>query len=327
MDFPHNLKLDPADIEARGVLRDRETNLIRSRVGILLSLYFKDGYLREKRRELIGALGEYLGFFGDQITHFKHGEDGRLYKYSGEGMPDAYLRDADLPESQMFYLHVRHYDPREQNDPSLYTFMAFGHQRGDQWPLSGLKVYIPPSFVFEQTERFLKLIEGWCDRLDVVHGSGGLGTLSNPGSETSGDAYYYPWLAEYPALEYDAMGNYFAATYKGGFDRPRSSNWLTILGGDNVAQLGGEAAIAAQLSGDMSVIRLKSGIMIRAGALPALGNTAAGGVPAAYRNVARIVKPIRFEEYRFSIFKLPAHLNSGKEARLAENLKWIRRFD
>ena len=67
--------------------------------------------------------------------------------------------------------------------------------------------------------------------------------------------------------------------------------------------------------------------MIRACELPALGDEATGGIPEAYRSAARIIKPIPFEGYKWSIIKLPRELNTGREARLAETMKWIRRFD
>lgn len=327
MIFPNDLKLSPTDIEERAILRDRETQLIRSRVGITLSLYFLGGQTRGKRRKLVDCLSEYLSAVGENITHFKYGSDGRLHKFPGKGVPDQYLLAVDQPADQLFYLHVRQYDRRELNDPKLYMFMAFGRPDRDESMCSGLKVYLPPSFVFEQTERFVELVRGWCDRLEVIHGSGGLGTLTNPGAETTGDSYFYPWLEAYPALDYDAMGSYFATVSKGGWERPRASNWLTVLGDQNVAALGGQETVARALTTDVSTIPYGQGIILLAGGLPALGSPESGGVPEAYRAVARLVMPIRFEDYRFGFIKLPSRLNTGKEARLAENLRWLRRLD
>ena len=156
----------------------------------------------------------------------------------------------------------------------------------------------------------------------IAQSVGGLGVLTNPGSETIGDAYAYPWLSQYQALEYDAMGNFLATVSKGGWERPRSSNWLTVLSDGNVSALGGEDKIMSELSGDVKAVRFDGGFILLAGQHPELGD-AGGEIPQAYRQVAQFIKPIRFEYYRFAFIKLPSHLNAGKETRMAENLKWL----
>jgi hypothetical protein len=329
MKFPTDLKLDPVDIEERGVLRDDVVNKIRSRVGILLSIYFLEGWRPEKRRALLQNLEDYLFHFGENVSHYQIGYETQYHRWNGNGLPVACFEHIDsITEADTFAYSMMQQDSSESDDPSLFQIFAFGFGKDRTGrPLSGLKAHFPPSFVFANPDRFVDLVRTWSDRVGAVHGSAGLGALSVPGSETTEDAYYYPWLMQYPALEYDAMGDYWSEIRKGGYKRPRSSNWLTILGRDNVKALGGEGLIRTKLTPDMSIANYRDGIVIRAGKLPALGDQATGGIPEAYRTVARIIKPIRFEEYRWSIIKLPPHLNTGREARLAETMKWIRRFD
>lgn len=329
MQIPTDLILAPRDIETRGVLRSDVTNTIRSRVGILLSIYFLEGWRREKRQALMDCLGDYLARFGNHVTHFQtHGVRG-YKRWDGNGLPPP-LRDeaAIYDEGEDLYYSMRHLEAPETDDPDLYRILAFGFKKGDRRrPLSGLKAHIPPSYVFADPDRFAELVRVWSERLGAVHGSAGLGVLSTPGSETTEDAYYYPWLIQYPALEYDAMGNYWVESEEGGYERPRSSNWLTILGHDNIVALGGVGTILRALTPEMRLEHFPGGVVIRASPLPALGNPETGGIPEGYRVAARIIKPIRFEGYKFSIIKLPPHLNTGREARLAETLKWLRRFD
>src|SRR3712207_9238478 len=83
---------------------------------------------------------------------------------------------------------------------------AFPENRTDR-PLSGLKVHFPPGHVLADPNGFVELIRLWCGRLGAVHGSSGLGVLTEVGRETSLQTpYHYPFLKQYPALEYDAMG-------------------------------------------------------------------------------------------------------------------------
>ena len=72
----------------------------------------------------------------------------------------------------------------------------------------------------------------------------------------------------------------------------------------------------------MSLIPFACGVVVRACELPALGDEATGGIPDGYRTAARIIKPIRFEGYRFGVIKEPFPVD-GPEIKL----QWIRRFD
>ncbi|NTJ61199.1 DUF3396 domain-containing protein [Agrobacterium rhizogenes] len=332
MEYPQDLKLDPKDIEERGVLRSGSKHNIRSRVGILLSIYFLDGWKKEKRQALLDSLQDYLAVFTDKITHFQPYGDGnskRMQRYKGVGIPEDFTSIGDLGSSETAYLFFKHVDMAETDDPSFYLFMAFGHEKGTRRPLSGLKVYFPPSFVFEDPDRYVAFVTRWCDRLGAIHGSSGLGALSRPGVELMEDAYYYPWLMQYPGLEYDAMGTYWSECSEGGYERPRSSNWLTILGSASVDALGGEdTMIRERLTPDIDVKRYSDGVVLRAGKLPILGTAETGGIPKTYQTVARFIQPIRFEDYQYGILKLPRAMQDlDDEAYLAYTLNWLRRFD
>lgn len=323
MDFPTDLKNDPKDIERRGVLRSTTQKKIRSRVGILLSIYFDEGWSRIKRQAILDCLSEYLAIFSNDLTHFQVGDEPKMRSYDSSGVPSPYLSLPDTPESELAYVQMLAVDPKEPDDPSLWRFMALAQAKDNSMrPLSGVKAHFPPSFAFDDPDRFLSLIAGWCGKLAALHGSAGLGALSDPGRETRGDAYFYPWLTQYPALEYDAMAMFFLESKDGGWRSPRSSNWLTMLGKENVEALGGVEAIERKGGGHVSIESFDGGgLVLRAGRLPALGN-GPDGVPAAYRTAARIIKPIRFEAYKWGVIKEPFPVDGP-----SVTLEWIRRFD
>ncbi|MHB2209807.1 hypothetical protein [Methylobacterium sp. CM6257] len=56
MMMPSDLRSEPKDIEARGVLRDKRRQKIRSRVGVLLLLYFERGWEQSKRSAILQCL-------------------------------------------------------------------------------------------------------------------------------------------------------------------------------------------------------------------------------------------------------------------------------
>jgi hypothetical protein len=218
---------------------------------------------------------------------------------------------------------MKRFDPEQDNDPSLWRVMAFGFaKRNATRPLSGLKVHFAPAALLSNPDEFAAMVADWCGRLDAVHGSGGLGILTVPGRETSWRPCHYPFLQRYPALEYDAMGNYWSEVRTSGYQKPRSSNWLTILGKDSVEALGGARKIQEMLLPDMALYRYEIGIVIRAGERPELGDGLTSTVPDTYRVAAHIIKPVRFEGYEYGVIKVPDHLNG-----LEVTLNWIRRFD
>ena len=271
---------------------------------------------------MLSVLNDYLSAFADKVTHYQKPDARRVSRWDGKGLPAPYRSLADIGENKGFYHHMLH-APKPSNDPALWRIMAFGFDKRDGTRrLSGLKVHFPPSYVFSDPSGFVALLREWCGRLDAVHGSGGLGVLTVPGEESSWRPVHYPFMLRYPALEYDAMGAYWSEVRFSGYEKPRSSNWLTILGQHNVNAIGGAPKIQEKLLPEMELYPYENGIIIRTGHLPELGDGPTNSMPEAYRAAARIIKPIRFEGYEWSVMKVPAHTN-GLEA----TLNWIRRFD
>ncbi|MDC0749942.1 type VI immunity family protein [Polyangium mundeleinium] len=316
------LRLDPEDIETRGVVR-KPSGAIVSRIGVLLSVYFLDGWKHEKREQLLLILQDYVSRFSDKVTHYQKDDARSLSRWDGEGLPGDYRSLADIGAHKQLSCHMQHVDPKGGDDPSLWRIMLRGFAKNNAArPLSGIKAHFPPTYVFADPERFVELVRTWCGRVDAIHGSAGLGVLTVPGRETTEEPYHYQLLRRYPALEYDAMGNYWSETRKGGYEQPRSSNWLTILGQQNVAALGGVQSIQSRLGPGMTLEHYETGVIIRAGVLPQLGDAATNTIPDAYQIAARIIKPMRYEGYKWGVIKVP-----DKSDWLEETLKWVRRFD
>ncbi len=66
------------------------------------------------------------------------------------------------------------------------------------------------------------------------------------------------------------------------------------------------------------------GIIIQAGPRPEIGDLNRGLIPAHYKTVAKVLKPLRREEFLPKLPYLPAPQPLDS---LEETLKWIRRFD
>ena len=168
----------------------------------------------------------------------------------------------------------------------------------------------------------MDLMQKWASKVRCIHGSGGLGVLTQPGLETGWYPFYYPLMIKYPSLDYDAMGDYWSEVRHGGYELPKSSNWLTFLGVSNIERLGGEDAVRSQITPEISLVRYEGGYLIRAGERPVVDTNGVGGVPQAYKDIARIIRPILFQKYEYGIIEVPPEKDS-----LDETLKWIHRFE
>jgi hypothetical protein len=315
------------DLDTRAVLMNRnDPDRVATRIGGLFTLYFRDGW--EKRRQVVRVVEQFLQIPGCRIGHYASADGKRRpLKHLGK-LPDQTLKTLEAPSGEDLYFSLYEDLGGDYVSTPLWETwgFAFGKDRPFR-PLSGIHFHVPNALMLERTDELVAFILWAAEEIGSVHGTAGLGVLGPIGSERSTDVYWYPWLKTYQCLEYEASGLYWNAIEQGGYDVPRSSNWLTLLGGESLARLGGEPAIRDQLTTGMSFVPYKGGGMIRTSERPALGNTASGGIPEGYRTAARIIKPIRFEGYRHGIIKTPKEFGYSREQDLQVTLDWIRRFD
>ena len=327
---PLDIRTEADDMEARGLIRHPRGGVL-SRLGGMATLHFTGGSTPEVRREVLAILEEFLAAYGQTITGYQRPGQRRRSRWPAGTVPDAYADPAqtDDPDQPLFYIMTTPVDG--DSDPCLSFFMGLCTTREEgrlRRPLSGIRLHVPPRVLLDDPDGFARRLAGWAARLPLAHGTAGLGALSAPGGEGSTCAWWL-WLEAYPGLEYDAMGSYWAelSDVPDRFWKPRSSNWLTFLGPQAVAALGGAGAVTAAVDQGVAVTRAGSALMLRAGTRPVLGSAATGGIPEAYRQVARLIRPIRFEDYRYSVIRYPEGVAPDRAARLARCLAWLRRMD
>jgi len=102
----------------------------------------------------------------------------------------------------------------------------------------------------------------------------------------------------------------------------KSINWLTVLGDDALAKLGGSEVIAQKLGPTCEIRPYRGGLIIQAGDVPQLGDRNRAIVLDEYRRVSELVRPIRFSAYKRGLFVL-----GGGEDEREETRKWLQRFD
>jgi hypothetical protein len=90
-----------------------------------------------------------------------------------------------------------------------------------------------------------------------------------------------------------------------GPDGVKGANWLTLLGDELVAELGGANALRTRLSSDIDILPCNNGIILKAGSSPSTGDVNRGETLPLYREVYRLLeRPIVVAAKRSMSFQL-----------------------
>ncbi|WP_343641949.1 type VI immunity family protein [Roseateles sp.] len=294
-----------------------------AKFGLGAELYLPDidrSLLREHAAEF---LYEFWSMFPDQVNEFLQRDTKRAKRFKGDpraaieadianyaaetgysgalfGRVDIGLPNDDVPPYQANLLVNR------AGDPGLSFFHA-------NMPLASASGQLHTSMLLE---RFV----GWCQRFRPLHGSAGFAIIVCPGMGQN-SVYALQLMTRFPGFDFPTAVD-FTLEVDDVHDRIKSVNWLTALGDELVAQLGGLATMREALEPACTVHAYDGGVVIQAGPTPRLGDTHADDIPAEYRLAARFTRPVRFEDYDEGLFRVPKDLDKR-----AETLKWIRRFD
>jgi len=254
--------------------------------------------------------------------------DGRIKKLTDDPFPeirepiDSWPRDMGF-ENILFKAYTHPDFPGDANTvtPWLSAVWVTAEKKKQ---LSTYKCYLPVADPVIRSHLHFDVLKEdlleWCTLLRPAHGSAGYSVILESGA-ISGEPYCYPFLQRHPGLNIFQTVN-FIGDVKQTYNRIKTINWLTVLGDEVLAELGGLDAARLALGPEAILHPYPGGVVIQACEVPLLGDTHRDDIPEAYRRVARFTRPVRFEDYRSSLFKVFEPLDRKEETR-----KWIRRFD
>lgn len=298
-----------------------------TRVGLRVSLKFRDGYTLEKRRAFVEVLRAYFDEFRDHLTHWLPNNGNRLQRIVDRQFPPFMDEVSSLPEDEDFGVRLVGYPKgTTTQEPSLYKASGYCVWIQQREHNSHFAAHVPFSWAARHGfDRFREMVKQWCDLLEPAHGTAGPSLLWNDPDSDSYMADSLFLLKKFPGLdhEYPSNFNVEADYWQQQPYKIRSINWLTILGETIISELGGRDSMRAALGESCPLTDYRGGTIVQAGAQPELGSSEDGEIPEDYRKVARLTKPVRFEAYRAGLFRnLPAPFDDREET-----LEWIRRFD
>ncbi|NRN30862.1 DUF3396 domain-containing protein [Photorhabdus heterorhabditis] len=291
-----------------------------SRLGLSITLFFKQGYTQEKKQRILACYRRFREEFGTYLRFHTHELKG-LKKYSPENIakveegilnqkknqPSSWdVSDAkNLYEAPRYLMHYLDSDEADGDDSSSY-----------------LSLVLPWDYLKEQEgmTRFMAWLDFLCEQLEPDSGDCGY-CLVLPRDYHDYFPLEYQLAQRYPALQVNSAVHTAKLQYGHSI---RGINWITLLSKRFVRRLGGEIWIRKTLARypDVAISPYRNGLMIRAGQYPDL-TPLPGSVPASYFAINQLIRPIRVipREGHSLHFYGEGHFNS------TSTLAWYARYD
>ncbi|PQQ25139.1 hypothetical protein C6H64_20055 [Photorhabdus luminescens] len=261
-----------------------------SRLGISITLFFKQGYTQAKKQRILACYRRFREEFGTHLRFHTHELKG-LKKYSPENIakveegilnqkknqPSSWdVSDArNLYEAPRYLMHYLDSDEADGDDSSSY-----------------LSLVLPWDYLKEQEgmTRFMAWLEFLCEQLEPDSGDCGY-CLVLPRDYHDYFPLEYQLAQRYPALQVNSAVHTAKLQYGHSI---RSINWITLVSKRFVNRLGGEYWIRQVLRPyrDVVISSYRDGLIIRAGQYPDL-TPLPGSVPESYLAINQLIRPIR----------------------------------
>ncbi|HEV7425011.1 MAG TPA: type VI immunity family protein [Thermoanaerobaculia bacterium] len=283
---------------------------------LAITMYF-DGPRERFATGVIECWEELLAAYGDRLTWYADEEMGKWQPASGQRFRRPARRLADST-AMPFYAWTALSGPRYA-DASPITFLATVRDGAGE-ALSFVRATFPIARVASEAaaEDVVAAALRWCERVPFLHGYAGFTVNQSPTDAQINSGMLLQIADRFDGFEIDDCGG----TALVARDAIKGVNWLTFLAPTFVERLGGAPSLRGRLSPAIGLHVLgDGGALIQAGRLPSYGDSNKSDELEAYREVARIVRPICLDTHPDLG---PAEFGSFG----SENTRhWLRRFD
>ncbi|WP_445374283.1 DUF3396 domain-containing protein [Photorhabdus tasmaniensis] len=291
-----------------------------SRLGISITLFFKQGYTQEKKQRILACYRRFREEFGAHLRFHTHELRG-LKKYSPENTAKVEEGILNQKKNQLSSWDVSDAKNLYEAPHYLMHYMDSREISGDN-SSSYLSLVLPWDYLKEQEgmARFMAWLDFLCEQLEPDSGDCGY-CLVLPRDYHDYFPLEYQLAQRYPALQVNSAVHTAKLQYGHSI---RGINWITLLSKRFVNRLGGEHWIRKTLArySDVVISSYPNGLMIRAGQYPDL-TPLPGNVPASYFAINQLIRPIRVipREGHSLHFYGEGHFNS------TSTLAWYARYD
>lgn len=182
-----------------------------------------------------------------------------------------------------------------------------------------VRLILPTSYAVDSREAFLDLALRLSRTFAFDSGHAGFALNWNPlGKQTRRPVQtMYALAARYPGLDISYPSTTQFVVLKG----IKGANWLTFLGSEYAKRLGGLEILRKAFGANITVHDVGGGrIAIQAGAAPQIGDVNRQDTVPVYRDVGRLVAPVRATPH-------PRMIGPGGIPDDESTENWLRRFD
>lgn len=290
-------------------------------LGLIITIFFKDGHTPEVRRKMVECVDRYYGEFK---SHLKKTMAPRWVGITEKNYAKKRQAILDSSPEEIFswYLGSEATDYHAPDYEILIMGKRIFHNDNDR---SVIKLVLPLSLLKELDgkARYQAWLMWLCETFKVESGYAGLSFIL-PYEFHRMFPYEYKLAQRFPGVMVDSIGTLEGTGAPIGL---KGACWYTILGNPWLEKLGGEEKLAHRLKNtpEISLLSYDGGLILKAGALPpGLGEMQTEELPPLLVKVNQIIKPVRFNSSR-SLHFYSEHENFqfDKES----TMKWYRRFD
>ncbi|VEB98076.1 Uncharacterized protein conserved in bacteria [Cedecea lapagei] len=290
-------------------------------LGLIITVFFKDGHLPEVRQKMVGCVDRYYAEFKPYLKKTLTPKWVGITEKNHQKKRQAIL---DLSPEEIFSWYLGS-EATDYHAPE-YEILIMGKRifRNDT-DRSVIKLVFPFSLLKESDgrERYQAWLMWLCNTFCVESGYAGLSFIL-PYEFHRMFPYEYKLAQRFPGVMVDSIGTLDGRVV---VNNLKSVCWYTILGNSWVNKLGGAEKLAHRLKNnpEIELLPYDGGLILKAGALPpGLGETQTEDLPPLLVKVNQIIKPVRFNGSR-SLHFYSEHENFqfDKES----TMKWYRRFD
>ncbi|MCT8354584.1 DUF3396 domain-containing protein [Photorhabdus kayaii] len=261
-----------------------------SRLGISITLFFKQGYTQEKKQRILACYRRFREEFGTYLRFHRHELKG-LKKYSPENIAKVEEGILNQKKNQLSSWDVSDAKNIYEAPRYLMHYLDSREIDGDD-DSSYLSLVLPWDYLKEQDgmAHFMSWLDFLCEQLEPDSGDCGY-CLVLPNDFYDYFPLEYQLAQRYPSLQVNSAVHTAKLQYEHSI---RGINWITLLSKRFVNRLGGEYWIRRTLRPyrDVEITPYSNGLMIRAGQYPDL-TPLPGSVPESYFAINQLIRPIR----------------------------------
>ena len=159
-------------------------------------------------------------------------------------------------------------------------------------PYSYFRLVLPPDWIRSDPGPFLELTRNALHDFPLLSGYAGFSffwRVLDSDMDAEAAERYGPWLRRHPGFSYGDTLELAELALEGIV----GINWLTLLGHDYVAKIGGAKNTASVLGPDIEVHQIPEGIIVQASFLPKIGDINRKDNLPTYHKVGRFLKKIK----------------------------------